>query len=145
MGKVAGARKIRDLIEEFYEISKIRFRDNFGTRLHEFDPHEKDVVRGLNCATVVTIKRKKTGKRCMVVSYITLRGFKEKVEQIRSKIFSHIMRYFERLLHEYAEVFLFHNELLNLPTAEAKYFQVDKENICNRFAKAILKSTDHHS
>jgi len=138
MGKFIAAEKIRDLIEEFYEISKTRFGDDFGIRLHEFDPQEKDIVRGLNCATVVTIRRKKSGNRCMLVSYIALKGFREKIEQIRNKIFSHIMYYFRRLLHEYGEVFLFHNELLNPPTDQVAYFQVEKEDICDRFAKALI-------
>ena len=130
------AKKVATLIEEFYNIAKARFADAFGHRLHMFDPKDKDIVRQLDRATVVTLRERKSGKKCMVVSYLATENFAKQVEQ---KIFPHIHSYHRGLLHEYAEVFLFYHDLLNPPTVKVPHLEMKREQICDRFAKALLK------
>lgn len=136
---------IRGLIKEFYEIAKERFRNNFGIVLHEVDIGYKDISKEFSQAIVFVVENETNGKRCMVLTYVAPKGFIKDLEGITSKVFPHIDSYHKQILHEYAEVFLFHNELLNPPGDKAAHSEDDREDICNHFAKALLKLTGHHS
>lgn len=98
--------KIRKLIKEFYEIARARFKNAFGTYLHEVDvKDEKNIPIKHYQAMVVAVEDKKSGKRRILLPYLAPKSFVGQVKEIWNIMFPHIDSYHKRLLHEYAEVF----------------------------------------
>lgn len=131
------AEKITKLIEEFYGIAGARFSKRFTAYSCEVESIEN--FKDFWTATVIHAEIKETGKKVILLPYMALKNLSEKMKRMDKEILLHICLYHKRLLHEYGEVFLFHDELLYPTPIEILHSEEEKEKICDHFAESILK------
>lgn len=126
--KTPQAKKVCEIIKGLYSLAKARFCDRFTIRFFDMDtaevPHIGDSEPYFYL--YVSVWEEESGEQVLFVHYLK--------RNATSKQKVNYQAYHKRLLHEYAEVFLFHNGPFNPPGAPEDITVAEREASCDQFA-----------
>ncbi len=120
------AKKVCMIIEKLYSLTKSRFMNRFTI---DFIDVNASTVPNINLYLLLSVsvwRDKKSGDMFLQIYYLKAKPNSGQI------IDSYI--YHRRLLHEYGEVFLFHNDLFNSPNTLNSVSGAKRNVICDQFA-----------